>query len=54
MATCTFFKEMEIEKRKRGDMEGDKRPLPEIDLTTGKEGGREWYRAKKKSPSSSG
>ena len=39
MATCTFFKEMEIEKRKRGDMEGDKRPLPEIDLTTGKEGG---------------
>ena len=49
MATCTFFKEMEIEKRKRGDMEGDKRPLPEIDLTTGKEGGKEWYRAKKKS-----
>ena len=35
MATCTFFKEMEIEKRG----EGDKRPLPEIDLNTGKEGG---------------
>ena len=26
-------------KREGGDMEGDKRPLPEIDLTTGKEGG---------------
>ena len=37
------------DREERGDMEGDKRPLPEIDLTTGKEGGREWYRAKKKS-----
>ena len=50
MATCTFFKEMEIEKRKRGDMEGDKRPLPEIDLTTGKEGGSGTEQKKKSSP----
>ena len=27
------------DREERGDMEGDKRPLPEIDLTTGKEGG---------------
>ena len=50
MATCTFFKEMEIEGRGKGDMEGDKRPLPEIDLTTGKEGGGSGTEQKRSPP----
>ena len=44
------FKEMEIEKRGETARKGDKRPLPEIDLTTGKEGGRSGTEQKRSPP----